>query len=113
MSATANWSYTNTATVKPRTGSVDKYGQPEYGDTYEIACTWGANGKQVVAGAEQRGSSGREYVVKNTIYTEDARPKYLDMIQLNGRDDWEEIRDITEYDMSFFGEVPDYMILTG
>lgn len=107
MSQTANWSYTNKATVKPRTGNIDKYGDPEYGTEYEIACTWGANAKQAAANA------GREFLVKNTIYTEDPRPQYLDMIKLNGSDQWEEIRERQAFDMSFFGEVPDYFLITG
>lgn len=113
MSKVARWSYRNTATVKPRTGEVDKYGQPEYGETYEIACSWGSSAKQYKAGAEQRSSSGTEYVIKNTIYTEDARPQYLDMIQLNGSTEWEEIRERQEFDMSPFNDVPDYFLITG
>lgn len=112
MSNTSNWSYQNTATVKPLI-SQDEYGEGVYGTEYTIACTWGANGKQLVAGAEQRASSGREYVVKNTVYTEDPRPKYLDMIKLNGHEEWEEIRDRQEFDMSPFGETPDYVLITG
>lgn len=107
MSRVARWSYKNTAKVKPRTGNVDKYGNPEYGIEYEISCTWGANAKQAAANA------GREFLVKNTIWTEDARPKYLDMIQLNGHSEWEEIRDRQEWDMSPFSDVPDYVLITG
>lgn len=107
MSKMSRWAYRNTATVKPRTGNVDKYGQAEYGPTYEIACTWGANAKQLAA------LGGREYVIKNTIYTEDSRPKYLDMIQLNGSTEWEEIREVQQFDMSPFGETPDYFLITG
>lgn len=106
MSLTASWSYTNTATVKPLI-SQDEYGEGVYGTEYTIACTWGANGKQTAA------NEGREYVVKNTVYTEDPRPKYLDMIKLNGLTEWEEIREVQNFDMSFFGETPDYFLITG
>lgn len=107
LSKVARWSYRNKATVKPRTGEVDKYGQPVYGTEYEIKCTWGSNAKQLAA------LGGREYVIKNTIYTEDSRPKYLDMIQLNGSTEWEEIRERQEFDMSPFNDVPDYFLITG
>ncbi|WP_254413725.1 hypothetical protein [Vibrio furnissii] len=106
MSNTANWSYTNTAIVRPLV-SFDQWTQQSiYGDEYEIACTWEAKSEQM------RDSNGAEFVTKNIIYTEDSRPKHLDLIKLNGKDNFEEIRDVTEWDMSFFGETPDYKVVT-
>ncbi|MBL4278848.1 hypothetical protein H8F10_13075 [Vibrio fluvialis] len=106
MSNTANWSYTNTAIVRPLI-SFDQWTQQSiYGDEYEIACTWEAKSEQM------RDSNGAEFVTKNIIYTEDVRPKHLDLIKLNGKDNFEEIRDVTEWDMSFFGETPDYKVVT-
>lgn len=106
MSNTANWSYTNTAIVRPLV-SFDQWTQQSiYGDEYEIACTWEAKSEQM------RDSNGAEFVTKNIIYTEDARPKHLDLIKLNGKDNFEEIRAVNEFDMSFFGESPDYKVVT-
>lgn len=106
MSATANWSYTNTATVKPFI-SIDQWsGETTYGEEFEIACTWTAKSEQM------RDDKGKEFVTKNIIYTEDARPKHLDLIRLNGKDDFQEIRAVNEFDMSFFSELPDYELVT-
>lgn len=111
MSETSAWSYTNTATVMPFLG-VDEWGKPSYGDTYEIACTWGTDGKQERGVGGMSGAQGAELVDTDTIYTEDARPKRLDKIRLNGHDEFQEIKGRIEYDMSFFGETPDYKLTT-
>ncbi|QFY99415.1 glycoprotein [Pseudomonas aeruginosa] len=49
---------------------------------------------------------------RHQIYTEDRRPKYLDLIQFDGSNGWEEIRSVTSWDMSFFGEQPDFLLVT-
>ncbi len=105
MSATAAWSYTNTATVRPFTGSGE-WGGASYGPEYEIACTWAAKAEQM------RDATGAEFVSRSQIFTEDKRPKYLDMIRLNGSEEWQEIRGVTEWDMSPFGEEPDFLLVT-
>ena len=105
MSSIARWTYTNTAVVRPFEG-VDEWGKSTYGTEYEIACTWGTKGQQ------ERKNDGAELVDTNTIYTEDPRPKRLDMIRLNGHDEWQEIRGRVEYDMSFFDDTPDYELTT-
>ncbi len=108
MSSVARWSYQNTATVKPFMGRNDWNGTNTYGEPYAIACTWTAAAEQV------RDQSGAEFVAKHLIFTEDKRPKYLDLIQLNGHADWEEIRAVTEWDMSSLGEPdsPDFRLAT-
>lgn len=109
MSETANWSYTNTARIRPRIGMNMRTGQTEYGEEYEIACTWTAVSEQ------SRDDEGAEFISRYEIYTEDPRPLYLDMILLNGWDadtDWQQIRSRVEWDMSFFGEIPDYKLVT-
>lgn len=105
MSTTANWSYTNTATVKPFQ-KQSEWGGVTYGPEYTIACTWAAVSQQ------ERDSNGAEFVSRFEIFTEDERPDVLDMIQLNGDTEWQEIRSRTWWDMSFFGEEPDYRIVT-
>lgn len=106
MSNTANWSYTNTAKVKPFL-SIDQWsGAITYGTEYDIACTWTAESKQV------KDAEGREFMSTNIIFTEDSRPKYMDMIKLNGESDYKQVRAVTGWDMSFFGETPDFKLVT-
>lgn len=112
MSATANWSYTNVATVRPRLKMDLKTQQTIYGDEYQIACTWEAKNETVRDAGGQSGAQGSEFISRHMIYTEDARPKYLDLIQFEGSDGWEEIRSRTNWDMSFFGEEPDFLLVT-
>lgn len=112
LSKTANWSYTNTATINPFV-SIDLMTQESiYGEEFTIACTWEAKSEAVRDVGGQSGSRGAEFVSKHHIYTEDPRPKYLDLIQLNGSDEWEEIRSVTGWDMSPFGEEPDFLLVT-
>lgn len=112
MSETAAWSYANVAQVRPFQGRDSWTGQATYGTDFEIACTWEAKSEQM------RDSDGAEFVSRNIIYTEDLRPKKLDLIRLrssvnpNAWTPWEEIRDRTEWDMSFFGETPDVRLVT-
>lgn len=106
MSETSRWVYTNVAIVKPFSHIEDWSGEVKYDEPYEIACTWTAEATQ------QRDSKGAEFVSKNIIFTEDPRPKYLDMIQLGGVGEFQEIRAVTDWDMSFFGETPDFKLVT-
>ena len=106
MSATAAWSYTNVATIKPRIGEDSWTGEVQYGPEYEIACTWAAETTQA------RDDNGAEFVGRHTIYTEDLRPQFLDLIRFQGSGGWEEIRSRTEWDMSPFGENPDVKLIT-
>ncbi len=57
MSTTANWSYTNTATVRPFLHFDLSTQEAVYGPEYEIACTWTAKSEQM---REEGGQSGRE-----------------------------------------------------
>lgn len=111
MSNTANWSYTNVATVRPVVGR-DRYGAKTYGPEYTIACTWAAENTQEREFGGQQGAQGLEFVSKHTIYTEDPRPQYGDEIMFDGSDGWEAIRARKSYDMSFFAEIPDYVLVT-
>lgn len=106
MSETSNWSYTNVATIRPRVSADDWTGAVQYGPEYEIACTWAAEATQ------QRDGTGAEFVSRHTIYTEDLRPQALDQITFDGSNGWEEIRAITQWDMSFFDETPDRKLIT-
>lgn len=106
MSEIARWSYVNTATVRPFV-SMSEWGGKTYGTEYEIACTFIAEASQA------RDSNGAEFVGKHTVYTEDARPGYLDMIRLGGMDEWEEIRSRTAWDMEMFGDTMDFKLVTG
>lgn len=111
MSSIARWTYTNTADVLPLTG-VDEYGKSTYGTPYTIACTWGTDGKQERGVGGMSGAQGAELTNTDTIYTEDPRPQRLDKIKLNGHAAYQEIRGRIEYDMSPFGDTPDYELTT-
>lgn len=109
MSTTANWSYTNTATVFPLTAEADgRIGstQPTYGAPYQIACTWAGGGEKMT------GDNGQEFIPAIRYWHEDARPKYGDLIARGVVSDSRlaaEIKSHIQYDMSFFGEAFDYM----
>lgn len=105
MSEVSRWIYTNTATIKPFV-SRDSWGKETWGEPYEIACTW-------TAMSEQRSdANGKEFVSKFEVFTEDLRPKFEDMILLNGQTQWDQIRAVTEWDMSFFEDTPDVKLVT-
>lgn len=106
MSKTANWSYTNEATVRPLL-SRDSWGEETYGTEYTIKCTWAAKSMQ------HKDADGREFVSKHEVYTEDLRPKYGDYIRLGTQAQFEQIRSVTEWDMSFFNEAQDVKLVTG
>jgi len=112
MSSIARWSYKNTATIRPFVSLDQMSGQSVYGDEFEIACNWTAESKPERESGGMSGSRGAEFISQHIIYTEDARPKYLDMIKLGGRDDWEEIRSVTVWEMAMFGDTPDYKLVT-
>lgn len=111
MSKTANWSYTNIAEVRAVIGR-DQWGAQQYGPVYEIACTWAAEGKQERDRGGMSGSQGTEFIGNMTFWTEDPRPKYGDQIRQKGAELWEPIRARMDWDMSFFGEIPDYRLVT-
>lgn len=108
MSAISRWSYKNTATVKPLTGFDLDAQTPTYGPEYEIACTWAAESK------EMKDANGVEFVSQYIIWSEDNRPKHLDLIKLNttAATDWQEIRSHMEWDMLMFDDVPDFRTVT-
>lgn len=108
MSATAAWSYTNTATVRPFEGEDGMSGQVRWGPEYKIRCTWTAEAKTF------KDRAGNEYVSNYIIWSEDPRPKHRDLVLLNSpvANEWQEIRDHVEWDMSPFGETPDYRTTT-
>ena len=108
-------------------------GATVYGDEYEIACNWIAESKQ------ERDDQGAEFVSRHIIFTEDPRPKYLDMIRLSGfgiafmsgsseeqsgseveyagseilsGSGWEEIRAKTSWDMALFNDSMDFKLVT-
>lgn len=108
MSSIARWSYKYPATVKPFSAYDQRSGATTYGAEFDILCG-------VVGATDQDRVSvgGQEMLAKHVIYTEDARPKYLDLIKFDGSDGWEEIRHKTFWEMAAFNDVPDYKLMTG
>lgn len=115
MSSLSRWVYTNVATVYPYEGQDTFNGGVLVGTPYLIACTW--TGK-----AETRtDADGSEFVTRNVFWTEHQGIKRLDKISkgdttaltwINAKA--EEVRAVTDYDMSPFGErdSPDFEIVT-
>lgn len=108
MSSIARWSYKYSATVKPFVSYDQRTGESTYGTEFDILCG-------VVGASDQDRVSveGQELLAKHVIYTEDARPKYLDQIKFDGSDGWEEIRHKTFWEMAAFNDTPDYKLTTG
>lgn len=113
MSAIARWSYKNKAFVRPFLGQDEWGGGKSYGEAYQIACNWAAIQMQERNVGGESGSLGVERILKHEVYTEDDRPKYLDLISLGDSDEWEEIRQKTGWDMALFNDTMDFKLLTG
>lgn len=112
MSDTSRWVYTNKATVWPLLQEQDGWSDSAavYGEPYLIDCSWAGGGKKV---ADRQGN---EFVPKITFWHEDKRVKYGDWIARGEQTDrllGDPIRSHVEYDMSFFGENPDYVSMVG
>jgi hypothetical protein len=114
VSSISRWSYKNVATVKPFVSQDQMSGATTYGTPYEIACTWIAEAKQEREMGGQSGAGGAEFTSRHTIFTEDKRPKYLDLISFDGSDGDEQIRNVVNWDMSPFNEAdsPDFKLIT-
>lgn len=120
MSATANWSYTNVATVYPRTYD-DLKTIWVTGTPYLIDCTWSAKNEVAVDG------TGKEFTTNLIFFTElkrngvDAAMPQRDWYIARGdttaqADPLKAVANVikatSEWDMSPFGEDPDYKIMT-
>lgn len=122
MSATANWSYTNIATIYPVIHGGGEWGdETTYGPPYLIDCTWQSSNEVV------KDDTGKEFVTNNVFFTELKRngvdvqkpergfyiakgdTTYQSDPRVAGADI---IITVKEDDMSFFGEDPDYEIRT-
>ena len=112
MSSIARWSYKYTATVKPFEAVDGMTGAILYGAEYDILCnvTAAVNEERLMGGAS--GANGNEAVATHVIYTEDGRPQKGDMIQFVESDGWQEILSRTFWDMTAFGDIPDYKLVT-
>lgn len=118
MSSIGRWSYKNVMTVRPWLAAANEFdGTPaQYGAPYQIACTWTAKREQM------RDARGQEFTTTYQVWHEarspeglDVRvPQMLDLITLGAGDGPadQEVRDTTYWDMSPFGDVPDYMTVT-
>ncbi|MEX9580504.1 hypothetical protein AB7Y04_01085 [Providencia rettgeri] len=122
MSNTAEWVYTNVATVYPVTRGGGRYGDEIiYGTPYLIDCTWQSSNEVV------KDDMGKEFVTNNVFYTElkrngvdvqsPERGFYIAKGDTTSQSDprvagADIIITVKEDDMSFFGEEPDYEIRT-
>ncbi len=114
MSSIAAWSYMYTATVTPVGGVDGVTGETLDGTPYTIACNVVATQNTDIrpSGGAASGIDGDEWIGRHTIYTEDPRPRKGDMIEFDGSDGQQIIRDRTMWDMTMFDDVPDYKLET-
>nr|WP_318382375.1 hypothetical protein [uncultured Enterobacter sp.] len=115
MSATANWSYTATATIWRKLEGTDEYGDPPgYAPPEQIMVDYeGGLSKRI-------GNLGAEIVVKNTVWSEFALAEAGDYLLIGistevdpvvaGAD---EVRQVIRYADTFERLADDYAILTG
>lgn len=122
VSSISRWSYQSIATVWPYLGEDDWSGGVTYGEPYTIACGWAGKAEQ------RRDSEGAEFTTNNMFWTEASSsgsiytpvriPEYRDRIAKGVHTgtwdaaDAEEIRNITDWEMAAFEDVPDYEIVT-
>lgn len=117
MSNTANWSYTNIATVYPHIKYDGEKNTHVYGTPYLIKCTWKDETPSALGAYVD--SLGVERVRKTTFYTEDRRVKQGDFIAKRDTSSLslelanaDAVNYVLEYDMSAFGEINDYEVIT-
>lgn len=115
MSATANWSYTATATIWRKLAGNDEYGDPMgYAAPEVIMCDY-------IAGLSAKiGSLGKEVVVKNTFFTEYALANEGDYIFIGESDEADpvvagadEIRAVTRWGDTLERITDDWALITG
>lgn len=115
MSATSRWSYTNVATLWTE-GPRDPYtGVPGWSGPHHIACTFETMGET------QTDDSGQQFVPQDTVWHENPMAiKAGDRIVIgesldipNPPANAKIVRKVGMWDMSFFGESPDYVLFTG
>jgi hypothetical protein len=113
LSEVSRWSYTNTATVWPVGAKDHLNGGNQWGEPYQIACTWIADTKVM------KDNGGKEFVSSCAYFHEDARVKHGDRIAKGVYSDAnpvglaEEIKAHRDWDMSMFTangapDIPDF-----
>lgn len=115
MSATANWSYTATATIWRKLEGNDEYGDPlGYAEPEQILCDYEGGLSKKLA------NLGAEIVVKNTVWTEFADAGSGDYLLIGGSDNpdpvaagADEIRQVIRYADTFERLADDWALLTG
>lgn len=115
MSATARWTYTNQSTLWLQTGERDPYTrEPIYDGPHVIACTF------ETMGDTQTDDNGQQFVPQDTVWHEDPLTiKAGDRIVIGQALEDETppataktIKKVGGWDMSFFGEDPDFVLFT-
>lgn len=114
MSATARWTYTNVSTLWPNLGRHPETREPVWGAPVVIACTF------ETMGDTQTDENGKEFVPQDTVWHEDKTPiKAGDRVVIGESltdllppDRSKVLRKVGGWDMSFFGEEPDFVFYT-
>ena len=122
MSATANWSYTATATIWRKLEGNDEYGDPMgYAEPEQILCDYEGGLSRKVAGVSAAmGNLGTEVVVKNTFWTEYSQANEGDYLLIGeslladpleaGAD---QLIQVIRYADTFERTADDYALITG
>lgn len=115
MSHTARWTYTNQSTIWLQTGERDEYTrEPIYDGPHVIACTFENMGDT------QTDYNGQQFVPRDTVWHENPLTiKAGDRIVIGAALEDETppataktIKKVGGWDMSFFGEEPDFVLFT-
>jgi hypothetical protein len=121
VSATANWSYTATATIWRSLGK-DEYGDPlGYSAPLVIDCDYQGGMSEKIAGVSASlGNLGSEVVVKNTFWTEYADAQTGDFIFIGESSEADplvagadKILQVIRYADTFNRTADDYALLSG
>lgn len=109
MSSLLAWACQSDATVWPFLTRDPRSGAETFGEPYVIRCNW-ISGAGKNRNPNRTDMAGAEYLVKQTFYTEDQRPKFRDMIAIGVHvGQWQDaqankVREVVSYDMAMFGE---------
>ncbi|SUB51634.1 hypothetical protein [Pasteurella testudinis] len=114
MSDMANWSYTAKATIWHTQGENDETGKVEFSAPIVITCDYGGSSRIAA------GDIGREFVRKDTVWTEYAEAKKGDYLLIGESTETDphiagadEIKQILRYADTFNRQADDYALITG
>lgn len=114
MSALANWSYTATATLWPRTARDGWGGRVQFAAPVSIACDYSSEARV------ERDVAGKEFTTRHTLWTERADIKRGDFVLIGAStaadptvvEGAEEVRSVKRSADTFDRRADDYAVMT-